>query len=224
MCELACSAELIVFDNGVGGSSGLTEAIVSDFDFSIDNPIIPIRTAFSAFDDFVVDHATTITGVHWTGVFLSYTVPDAIPDTDNVTIEFYADAAGIPDTTVRLARFQLGSSVVRNESTQRLHDWTIFEFSATIDGFLVSPSETYWLSIRNDTFDSLSDFFWGFDELPNANAHYRYINHFQNEVVEPVFIPLRPVGTFAGLDFRLTTTVPESASFVGPLESSRRDL
>lgn len=190
------SAE-IVFDNGVGGASGVSQAQVSDTGISPEN----IRA-----DDFVLSESERITEVQWTGLYSS-----AQTLSDNFTIAIHSDAdsplagIGLPSDTP-LATFQVGSRVNRAFSgfTLGSNSISVFDYSATID-FEADSGTRYWLSIYNKSPASNQVFGWA-SPTPAGG---------------PTTSALRFDGTWTpdavDYDFRLVAAVPEPDSIVGLL-------
>ncbi len=141
----SCWADIVVYDNGAGGSSGIDNGIVSDPDF-------PSLQA----DDFVLASTEFITSLSWTGAYAFDNTPPAI---DNFTISFYLDdGAGSPG--VLQSSFNVGA-VSRVDSGSDLFGFDIFEYSSSISGQNITGGQTYWVTVSNDTTGEPDNWFWG---------------------------------------------------------------
>jgi hypothetical protein len=155
------TAQTIVFDNGVGGATGIDDALQSDADpLPENNNMVEI-----AADDFSVAKNTLITNVQWVGL---YAVSNT-PAVDNFVIRIYTDKNGPSGTP--LATFEVGNNVNRTDSGQNFQLLLdVFEYSAEIN-FVANAGTTYWLSIDARSFaDNNDTWFWG-SLSTTGNAH-----------------------------------------------------
>ncbi|MEM6689606.1 MAG: hypothetical protein AAF664_09280 [Planctomycetota bacterium] len=174
-------AAIIVFDNGIGGASGIVEAGVSDVSA---NPI-NIQA-----DDVILQVDTNVTGIQWTGLFNDLT------SDDDFTIDIYEDNAGVP-LGLPLASFDIDNNANPMDSGVNLglSSTPVLNYSADID-FNMTANTRYWIAIYNDTPQTNVNFGWG-RELPGG--FFETAVFFNNSW-------RRSTGNF---DFRLTSSVPE---------------
>ena len=187
-----CSADSIVFDNGVGGATGISGAVISD-----SNAATPTVVA----DDASVLVTTVLTGIEWSGVYLG--AGGSLP-VDDFTIEIFDDLNGSPSNNI--ASFAVGNNVNRTLAAGGGGIPDIFSYSAAID-FELDPNTTYWFSIFNNT-AGLGDFGIGTDFPPGSG----------NNHIALVGGPFTLQG--ANVDFRLRgTAIPEpiTSSLLLPL-------
>jgi hypothetical protein len=131
----------VIYDNGITATNGF----VSDTDF-------PMFVA----DDFKLNPgANVITDVHWTG-FYAFT---NTPLQDAFTIQFFADAGGLP----ALAPFlSLSVSPSRTDTGKDVAGSDLFAYDVVIAPLALAPNTTFWLSIFNNTSGDANDnWFWG---------------------------------------------------------------
>ncbi len=155
------TAQTIVFDNGVGGASGIDDALQSDSDPLPENG----NSIEIAADDFSVAVDTLITNVEWAGLYAISNTPMV----DDFLIRIYADNDGPSGTP--LASFAVGNNVNRVATgIDFMFILEIFEYSAEIK-FEAVANETYWLSIDAQSFaDNNDTWFWG-SLSTTGNAH-----------------------------------------------------
>ena len=204
LCGIASvNAQTIVFDNTMG--------------VGIDNAVGADQSAFIALetvDDVTLASTTQVTGINWSGVYVSPLGADGLVSTadDDFTIQVYADVGGAPAETA-LASFDVGSDVNRTSGSVLTlplapdpggggfvdGDFQSFNYSADID-FTFDSGTTFWLSILNNTENATDSFSLGVIE-DGGNSFGR---------AAP--FPFSPQGFVT--DFQLTTsTVPEPGSF-----------
>ena len=140
------SADIVVYDNGAGGASGINSGFGSD-DF------FPQRAASEV--NLLSD--ATLTGVEWVG---SYSGGGQVPGTDNFTIAFHSDDGGSPLSGAPIDSFNVGNQVNRVDSGfDSSSGADVFEYSADVN-FNLSAGTTYWLSIYDQDATN-GGFFWG---------------------------------------------------------------
>ncbi|MEM7455934.1 MAG: PEP-CTERM sorting domain-containing protein [Planctomycetota bacterium] len=141
-----------VYDNGVGGASGVQTAFRSDMDGND-----------AMADDFVVFSTTQVSGIQWTGTYFSTQTPQAF---DDFTINIYFDDSGTPGALAE--SFTPGDDVNRNDSGFDVNGISIYEYSAALD-FTAIAGTQYHMSIVNDTTaDPDDDWYWGLGLFGNA--------------------------------------------------------
>ena len=152
---LPASAD-VIYDNGYDNSFGLATA--SDIDF-------PDELA----DDFVLQPGlTTVTDIHWWGVYL---FDGSAPATDDFTIRIFADNAGAPDNNPLYEFSGIGGNRVASGNT--LYGNAEYAYSVDINPTVLSANTTYWLSIVNDTTgDTNDDWYWSDNDY--GNSHVRF--------------------------------------------------
>jgi len=142
-----------------------------------DNNVVPINALTSdssatrlTADDFRLQPgANTITGVQWTGIYAE----DNSPGTDVFTIQFFADAGGVPSASP-LATSVVGSAVNRSDSGNDVLGFDLYSYSAVISPLSLAANTTFWVSIFNDTTADTNDrWLWGFNSAANGNAAMR---------------------------------------------------
>ena len=131
----------VIFDNGHTGVS----ATASDFDF-------PHQVA----DDFQLQAGgTTITDIHWWGVYSSI-YPD--PLVDDFMIRIFADDAESPG---QLPLFEItGLTVSRTATAGTIANGTEYEYSVDVAPIVLSANTTYWLSVVHNTADEPTSWYW----------------------------------------------------------------
>ena len=134
----------VIFDNGV---ATITSALASD----------PSLQHFAA-DDFVLQPGSNIiTDIHWTGTYTPNIPP---PETDDFTIEIFADDGGAPDSTGSLSVINIGDPG-RTDTGIDLGPFDLFSYWVVIAPLELTPNTSFWLSIINDTTAEQADWFWG---------------------------------------------------------------
>ncbi len=124
--------------------------IIYDNGAPIDNVSIYSDFAHPNFvaDDFTLDiGSTTITDIHWWGV---YAVQDQAQD-DDFTISIYSQVAGAPDGT---ALFEYAVGAVNRTDTGTTTQggiFTLYEYAVDIAPLTLVANTTYYLSIVNNT-------------------------------------------------------------------------
>jgi hypothetical protein len=175
LCGAACivgllpsgaSADLI-FDQSVDLTVG---AESSDFTFNPDGPSFfsPGQIA----DDFkLLSGASTITDVHWWGLYGNSNTPG----TDFFTIRIFADDSGFPEIDplneldlLAVNRVDTGADLI-----DRFGDsYDVFAYSIDIAPLTLAANTTYWLSIVNIVRSTAPEtvWAWNFDESVVGNA------------------------------------------------------
>ena len=127
-------------------------------------------SAFSVFyqaDDFNLTSADTVTFVTWRGIYSADNSPLA---TDDFTINFYSDAAGLPGSL--LQSFSVGNPDSRVDTLLNAAGSDVYEYVADLGtGIALSASTSYWVSIFNDTnADTNDNWFWGLADPGIGNS------------------------------------------------------
>jgi hypothetical protein len=146
-----CSAA-VVFDNGNHIGSGIGSAITFNQ---------------HAADDFLLPTTTTITDVHWKGIYGA----GVAVGTDNFTIRIYADNSGVPTSpaptsAIYTAAVGAANRAPTGETTQGVY--TVYGYSAFISPFVALGGTTYWLEVFNN---NPNDWYWSFDLTGGNNAY-----------------------------------------------------
>jgi hypothetical protein len=144
----------VIFDQTIDLTAG---AAASDFDF-------PSQQA----DDFQLQSgASTITDIHWWGLYAFNDTPTA---PDDFTIRFYDDDGGSPAIDP-LHEFAVGDVGRVDTGVDRLGR-DVYAYSADIAALTLAADTTYWLSIVNITVaDTDDDWFWSYE--PGGNGYRR---------------------------------------------------
>jgi hypothetical protein len=151
MLPSAASA-YVIFDQTVDLEG---QARASDFSF-------PNQAA----DDFLLQSgASTVTDVHWWGVYAYGNTPEL----DNFTIRFYADAGGAP-AIVPLAEYAVGNIGRVDTGLTAIPNQDVYVYSANIPSLILTANTTYWLSIVNDTAADLDDDWYWLWEVGGVSA------------------------------------------------------
>lgn len=148
LCALGGANAGVIYDNGVGAVSSSPTSDADPARFFADNFVLQAG-------------ANIITDVHWRGIYL----PNNTPGADAFTIQFYADAGGVP-AAAPLNSFSVGSAVNRTDTGfdlgSGLFAADIYAYSAVIAPLALTAGTTYWLSIFNDTTTDINDnWSWG---------------------------------------------------------------
>ena len=178
----------IIYDNNVVVATGATS-----------DPGIGLFVA----DDFVLQPgATTITDIHWTGLYAEANTPG----TDNFTIRFYADNSGNPAASP-FQTYIFGSSVNRTDTGIDILGFDLYSYSVDISPLSLSANTRFWLSIVNNT-NSDPDDNWSWGAAEGGNSRFVLSDGIWRENTR-------------GLDFQLTgirepvlTGIPEPASML----------
>ena len=146
--------------------------------------------------------ANVITGVNWTGLYFP---SNTHTQSDNFTIQFFADVAGSPAVTPFLSL--LIGNPGRTDTGIDLTGSDLFAYSVDVAPIVLAPSTVFWLSIFNNTSaDSDDNWYWAMqDALGNS--------HDRGNPADPWLPQVPPVGNRQ--DFQLTgpTAIPEPSSF-----------
>jgi hypothetical protein len=98
-------------------------------------------------DDFTLAAgANVVTDIHWTGLYAQ----NAVPATDNFTIQLFADTGAGAPTTVPLLSLAIGNAT-RTDSGTDIAGHDLFSYSVNVAPIVLSAGTPYWLSIFNDT-------------------------------------------------------------------------
>ena len=159
------NADIVIYDNGVGGAAGINTAVQSDFDGSTTNTVQYRGVGFSLSNDSVVTEA------RWTGLYGNTNTTGAM---DDFEIAFYLDDFGLPASTPFLA---FDVDAVRVDSGLNLFsNFDIYNYTATFDPVNLAAGTEYYVSIRNRTFGNQDDWFIGVfnsvDSILNNNSYY----------------------------------------------------
>ncbi len=153
--------QMLVFDNGTGGITGVEAVNTSFFNSESDN--------FQVANDVQLDSTQTINRISWSGSYAGEAFEE-----DNFTIEFYTGNTfnGNPYTPTGdpIATFNVGNDVNRVDTGITLREQQLFSYSADIDVTL-EAGEIYWVSIfaanedavpENGFGGNFNHFMWGF--------------------------------------------------------------
>lgn len=137
---VGAASAAVIFDNGPPGGG-----TVADSDFTR-----PGQWA----DDFLLSAAlgTTITDVHWWGIYNREPLGAPLP-TDDFTVRIFASAGGSPPApqTTPLYEVHLGSVSRTDTGTLLFDTYRVFEYDAFVSPISLSAGTRYWLSIVNNT-------------------------------------------------------------------------
>lgn len=161
----------IIFDNG--GPDGSTGGF-SDPDWG----------AFNAQDFVLSDGLSTITDIHWWGLYYG---PDTVTEPDDFTIEIYSDDSGLPGSV--LHTFEPADAGRTDTGGTALGGQTLYSYSIDIAPLTLTAGTTYWISIVNDTTaDDDDDWLWAAQDgnLGGFGA-YAFDNGWFNHDVELAF-------------------------------------
>jgi hypothetical protein len=146
----------VIFSNGGIGSNGQ----VSDTDTSQ-------TTGFAADDFSLAAGANVITGIQWTGLYAFNNSPLA---TDNFTIQFFVNAAGVPAVAPFLS-LPIGNVPRVDTGVNASFGSDIFSYSANVAPIPLAPGTTFWMSIFNNTAaDTNDNWFWGMTDAAGNGA------------------------------------------------------
>ncbi|MCC6698677.1 MAG: PEP-CTERM sorting domain-containing protein [Candidatus Hydrogenedentes bacterium] len=153
LAGLSAGADTI-FDNGAPGAS----ATVADSNYYQELA-----------DDFVLlPDASTVTDVHWWGLYFDGNTPPAI---DDFTIRIFSDASGAPDTG--FLHEIVVTDAHRTDTGLDLAGSDIYQYSADFSPLALTAGTTYWISIFNDSTTDDDDYwYWMFSDT-TGNAYFR---------------------------------------------------
>ncbi len=147
-----------IFDNG---APDLLGGLFSDFDQ-------PQQAA----DDFQLQAgASTITDVHWYGLYAFDNTPPAL---DNFRIRIFGDNGGVPLANF-LHEVLVGNAVNRTATANQVFGFDVFSYDVlfTSTPIVLNPLTTYWLSIVNDTSNENDVWVWASSSVVGGNAAFR---------------------------------------------------
>ncbi len=150
----------VIYDNGV---PDLTQAWASDFDGNFSS------SYFEQADDFQLQPGqTTITDVHWWGVYS----PGNTPGADDFTIRIFEDNGGVPNlapthelTNLAVSRADTGADLP--------NPLDVYAYSVDVTPITLSANTTYWISILNDTTSDIDDDWYWAQSNVNGNRETR---------------------------------------------------
>ncbi|MCC6489540.1 MAG: PEP-CTERM sorting domain-containing protein [Candidatus Hydrogenedentes bacterium] len=143
-----------IFDNGAPGAS----ALLADSSFYLELA-----------DDFVLQQGeSTVTDVHWWGLYFDGNTP---PAADDFTIRILADAGGVPDTAF-LHEIAV-TDPHRADTGLDLAGSDIYQYSADFSAIALTAGTTYWISIFNDSTNDDDDFWYWMASSATGNAYFR---------------------------------------------------
>lgn len=146
-----CRADILFYDNGAGGPTGIAYAFESD-------TTGPFRQA----DNVSFSESVRLVRATWTGAYGGFGPTQA----DDFTINVHSDDHGLPGAVA--ASFHAGNDVKRLDTGIDVSTLDVFKYSAALD-FVVMPNTTYYLSIVNSTQES--DWGWGAIQGQGLNAY-----------------------------------------------------
>ena len=167
--SLGTATAATIYDNG---APDLVSGFFSDFD-------VPQQQQGA--DDFQLQSgSSTITDIHWFGV---YAFTDT-PETDNFTIRIFENNGGVPMVNP-LHELFVGNTVNRTATGNPIAGFDGYQYDVDIAQIILNPLTTYWLSIVNDTSnDGDDDWAWATSNDSGGNATFR-IN--DGETWDPAF-------------------------------------
>jgi len=153
---LPAAAGTIIYDNG---SPVLGSAYWSDMD-----------GAFQVADDFAVQPGSNeITDVHWWGTYPFGKTPQAV---DSFTLYLYSDDEGGPGIASFFDVF-VGDAHRVDTGLDFTGGYSLYSYWAEIPAVTLTPGETYYLSIVNDTMNDTDDsWFWATSYYYEGSAHW----------------------------------------------------
>lgn len=195
-------ADPVIYDNGVDMTTALASGGAS-------SPSIFIADNFQ-----LTSGQTTITDVHWRGIYFGFPDSPPPPPFDQFVIRIYEDNPTplLAPGSLLFGVFATTPSISRTDTGTLLdNEWAIYEFSYDLASPLTLLADTtYWLSI--DYVGPLTDnlWFWGAQSTPPGPGH-AMITFTGGSSWSPV---ITQSGSFE-LDFQLTggaSTVSEPAT------------
>jgi hypothetical protein len=168
------SASPIVYSQPPTAPPGTQSAYTSEYDDS--TGFVPFRT----FDNFSLASSVLIDAISWQGAYIQGIPNGAAPvDATSFEINFYADTAGLPGATLFTQTINIASvnqTFLQNDIYFGQAS-PIFNYNASITGFLANAGTPYWLSVtaHTPTFLPQQDVWaWTNDDSTNGdNATYQ---------------------------------------------------
>jgi hypothetical protein len=154
-------AEIIYDNNG----PDLKNAYASDFAY----PVPPFGNGVEQGDNFVLmSGSNVITDIHWWGEY------DKISPLaqDNFTIRIFQIVSGIPSGNF-LYQNNVGN-VTRTNTGQKHNVYDVFEYDVNIQASLLTPGDSYLLSIINDSGTIGNYWYW---ETSNYGGETIFFDH-----------------------------------------------
>ena len=148
----------VIYDNGVGPSD-ISSGYTSDFD-----------GGQQLADDFTLQPGqNTIRDVHWLGNWSTTIDPSTV--TDDFSIRFFADIGGSPNSTI-LHDYYVGN-VVKSDTGSTFNGKAIYSYAAAIPDTVLTDSQTWWISIVNDSVSVSGSWAWVGDltSIVGTTAH-----------------------------------------------------
>jgi len=184
------SAEIMIFDNGVGGEQGINDAQISDLDFF---------DSFIVTDDALVNQTAAVTRIEWTG---RHTQSNSI--SDDFSISLFTGTTASPNSEAAVATYNVGDSVNRADSGVDLFGTDVFKYSAELN-FEMNANQTYWVSIYNNNSGPLT-MWWAWGMVSRSGNSFSSTSIGSSWTAENYQQDFRLFGTFV--------EVPEPASIL----------
>jgi hypothetical protein len=178
---LPASAQIVLYTQAPD-ASGIVFGSQNDT-----RPTVGLGNLFTTFDNFTIEHASTIQNVQWQGGFF---LPATHGNITGFTLTFYSDSAAQPGSVLSSETIagSAGETAVGTEGSA-----LVFNYSANLPTpFTTADNTTYWLSIVADLPlvadpTAINPGLWGWHESVGGDGKH-------GQTVNPVFStsPLTP--------------------------------
>lgn len=141
----------------------------------------PGAGGFQTYDNFSLGTAADIGRVTWRGIYLSSSLTNAAPSTDNWTVQFWSDVASSPGValfTQTVAAAAVSRSSVPGGGSFGANPVDLYDFSLDLGSlFSATAGTSYWFSVRSNAADAtFPPFFSWTSAVAGGDAYQQQLN------------------------------------------------